>query len=279
MSEFIKRLKELENIKDNLIRERGMTFYVINYLRENKCCIPTEDWMAIVNHDYDPWCLIDEVTEHWTDHEKRDVMFTWSGEFEKIKLNEIDEITEPFMFWPEGTHGIDILDAMEEFFGINEEEEDNEVTKEVSYVFENGEQADVYRHDSNDYSVYFHNGDCSVRGSLWEIMDEVKECEAKSRVTKKKSEEDYEHTAMTSCGTYMNLWTTGSDYDCYVKFHEAEDKEKVDAATFATEDVCHHIMQNEYLETKKKKELIENLLGTYTDYGVGVIIIEKGSDN
>lgn len=91
-----------------------------------------------------------------------------------------------------------------------------------------------------------------------------------------KTKENYEATAMTSCGTYMNLWTTDSTYDCYIKFHEAEANETVDAAIKATEDVCHHIMQNEYMETKEKKELIEKLLDTYVDYGVAVFIIRKG---
>lgn len=50
-------------------------------------------------------------------------------------------------------------------------------TKETTIIFANGEVADIFRHGTDDYSIYLHNGDCSVRGSYLDIIEEIKETE------------------------------------------------------------------------------------------------------
>lgn len=203
--------------------------------------------------------------------------------------------------------------------------------------------ATIERHGHNDFSIYWHNGDCSSRGRLEELVEEMSKdtegdfkslLEAFILVMDEKEqfaiaeqlwnelEEDIEYddynnikedfywwckgtsrfeiwadleelfgidikkdfmeikgtkemisTPMTSCGRYMNIWNDMGEYDCYIKFHEAEDNEKINKAIDETENVCHRIMQNEHMKTEEKKKLIDSLLDIYTDYGVAVIII------
>ena len=35
---------------------------------------------------------------------------------------------------------------------------------------------EIYRFDKNDYEIYFCNQDCSVRGTLLDILQELAEC-------------------------------------------------------------------------------------------------------
>lgn len=293
MSDFTETLTKIEAIKNTHERVDVSNFYVSNHLRENDCCIPSEDWEMILYYDFDPWCLIGDITEHWTPELKRKVAKIWWKEFEYIETNDYGMTIEPFMFWSEGTDQFDIMEAFKDFFDIDviedkdfmgmvgfangeylvnafkrkQEENKMKETKETTIYFINGEMADVFRHGDNDYSIYFHNGDCSVRGSWLEIANEIEK-------HKSKQTNGYDSTAMTSCGRYMNLWTTDGEYDCYVKFHEAEDNDKIDKAIEETEDICHHIMKNKYMKTEEKRKLIDNLLDTYTEFGVGVIIVK-----
>lgn len=293
MSDFTETLTKIEAIENTHERVDVSNFYVSNHLRENNCCVPSEDWEMILCYDFDPWCLIGDITEHWTPELKRKVAKIWWKEFEYIETNDYGMTIEPFMFWSEGTDQFDIMEAFKDFFDIDviedkdfmgmvgfangeylvnafkrkQEENKMKETKETTIYFINGEMADVFRHGDNDYSIYFHNGDCSVRGSWLEIANEIEK-------HKSKQTNEYDSTAMTSCGRYMNLWTTDGEYDCYVKFHEAEDNDKIDKAIEETEDICHHIMKNKYMKTEEKRKLIDNLLDTYTEFGVGVIIVK-----
>jgi len=289
MSEFTMNLKNIENMKNDRERIEVSNFYVTNYLRENDCCISSEDWKTILFYDYDPWCLIYEMVEHWTPEKERKIAKVWWSEFKKVNTNDYGQTTEPFMFWPEGTDQFDIMEAFKDFFDIdviedkefmgmtgfangdallNKEQEKNDMkeTKETTIYFINGEMADVFRHGNNDYSIYFHNGDCSVRGSWLEIVNEIEK-------HKSKQTNECDDIAMTSCGRYMNIWATDGAYDCFIRFHEAENDEKVNKAIEATEDICHHIMKIKYMKPEAKRKLIDDLLDTYTEFGVGVIIV------
>lgn len=300
MSDFTMNLRNIENMKNDRERIEVSNFYVANYLRENDCCIPSEDWKTILFYDYDPWCLIYEVVEHWTPEKERKIAKVWWSEFEKVNTDDYGQTTEPFMFWSEGTDQFDIMEAFKDFFDIDVIEDKDFMgmksieegfdmpEKEITYIFENGNHADVFRHGRNDYSVYFHDEDYSVRGSWLEIATEVKDYGAKQvsiidQVNKTWNKEKEDEMASTSCGRYMNIWAIDGAYDCLIKFHEAEDDDKIDEAIKATENICHHIMKNKYMKTKEKRNLIDNLLDTYTEFGVGVIIItdkaKERSDN
>lgn len=290
MSEFTKNLRNFENMKNDRERIEVSNFYITNYLRENDCCIPSEDWKAILSYDYDPWCLISEVTEHWTNTMKRKVAKIWWKVFKNTEMDEDEMTMTPFMFWSEGTDQFDIMDAFKDFFDVDVitdkdflgmksiEKGFDMPEKEITYIFENGNHVNVFRHGRNDYSVYFHDENYSVRGSLLEIATEVKDYRAKQtsitdQVTKTWIKEKGDEMASTSCGRYMNIWAIDGTYDCFIKFHEAEDNNKVDEAIKATGDICHHIMKNKYMKTEEKRKLIDNLLDTYTEFGVGVIIV------
>ena len=298
MSDFTETLTKIETIKNTRERVDVSNFYVSNHVRENDCCIPSEDWEMILYYDFDPWCLIDDITEHWTPELKRKVAKIWWNEFKKVNIDDCGRTTEPFMFWPEATDQFDIMEAFKDFFDVdviedekfmgmtgftngdallNKEREKNDMkeTKEVTFWFADNEQADVFRHGNNDYSIYFHNGDYSIRGSWLEIATEVKNYETKqvNQVNKTWNKKKEDEMALTSCGRYMNIWAIDGTYDCLIKFHEAEDDDKIDEAIKGTEDICHHIMQNKYMKTEEKRKLIDDLLDTYTEYGVGVIAI------
>lgn len=290
MSDFTINLRNIENMKNDRERIEVSNFYVTNYLRKNDCCIPSEDWKTILFYDYDPWCLIYEVVEHWTPEKERKIAKVWWSEFEKVNTDDYGQTTEPFMFWPEGTDQFDIMGAFKDFFDIDVIEDEEFMgmksieegfdmsEKEITYIFENGNHADVFRHGRNDYSVYFHDEDCSVRGSWLEIATEVKNYKAKQmsitdQINKTWNKKKEDEMALTSCGRYMNIWAIDGAYDCLIKFHEAEDDDKIDEAIKATEDICHHIMQNKYMKTEEKRKLIDDLLDTYTEYGYGVGVI------
>lgn len=230
MSEFTRNLRNFENMKNDHERIEVSNFYITNYLRENDCCISSEDWKTILFYDYDPWCLIYEIVEYWTPEKERKIAKVWWSEFEKVNIDDYSRITEPFMFWPEATDQFDIMEAFKDFFGIN-------VIEDEEFMGMTG----------------FANGNALLKGKEEDMKNDS--------------------TAMTSCGRYMNLWTPDGEYDCYIKFHEIEDDDKVDKAIEATEDICHHIMQNKYMKTEAKRKLIDDLLDTYTEFGVGVIIV------
>lgn len=91
-----------------------------------------------------------------------------------------------------------------------------------------------------------------------------------------------ENHPMTSVGTYINLWTTGGDYDVFIILHEAEPFEHFEKIVDCNvEDTCHTIMQNKHLSIKEKKKIINAIFNGYTDYGVRIFInsIKKGDDN
>lgn len=237
MSDFAMNLKNIEGIKNDRERIKVSDFYVTNHLRENDCCIPSEDWKVIVYYNFDPWCLIMDITEHWTPELKRKVAKIWWEEFKKIHTDDYGQTIEPFIFWSEGTALFDIMEAFKDFFDIN--------------VIEDKDFMSI---------IGFTNGDYLVN------------------TLKRNREEEMISTPMTNCGRYMNIWNDMGEYDCYIKFHEAEEDNKIDKAVEETENVCHHIMQDKHMKTETKKELIDQLLATYTDYGVEVIIIKDKNE-
>lgn len=243
MSDFTMNLRNIENMKNDRERIEVSNFYVTNYLRENDCCISSEDWKTILFYDYDPWCLIYEVVEHWTPEKERKIAKLWWSEFEKINTDDYGQITESFMFWPEGTDQFDIMEAFKDFFDI-----------------------DVITDKDFMGMVGFANGDYLVEA-----------------LKRKQEENKMVATPMTNCGRYMNVWNDMGEYDCFIIFHEAEDNDKIDKAIEETENICHHIMQNKYMKTEAKRKLIDDLLDTYTEFGVGVIIVtdkaKERSDN
>lgn len=238
MSDFTETLTKIEIIENTHERVDVSNFYVSNHLRENDCCIPSEDWEMILCYDFDPWCLIDDITEHWTPELKRKVAKIWWEEFKKINTDDYGQTTEPFMFWPEGTDQFDIMDAFKDFFDID--------------VIEDKDFMGMLGFTSRDYLV--------------------------NTLKKNQEEKEMISTPMTSCGRYMNIWNDMGEYDCYIKFHEAEENNKIDKTIEETENICHHIMQDRHMETKAKKELIDELLATYTDYGIEVIIIRDKNE-
>lgn len=238
MSDFTMNLRNIENMKNDRERIEVSNFYVTNYLRENDCCISSEDWKTILFYDYDPWCLIYEVVEHWTPEKERKIAKLWWSEFEKINTDDYGQITESFMFWPEGTDQFDIMEAFKDFFDID-------VIEDKDFMGMLG----------------FANGDYLVNA-----------------LKRNQEEKEMASTPMTSCGRYMNIWNDMGEYDCYIKFHEAEENNKIDKTIEETENICHHIMQNKHMETETKKELIDELLSTYTDYGIEVIIVRDKNE-
>lgn len=224
MSIFTNWIKEIENIKDEHTRNDLMSFYVINYMKENDCCLSNEDWTAIMENDFDPWCLMSEVTEHWTKEKIKEIALIWWNIFKKISIDDYGMLTEQFLFWLPGTDQYYIFEAFEDFFDID-------VIKDKDFMgLDNSEK---------------------------------NKKESKEMIT----------TPMTSCGYYMNIWDDMGNYDCFIRFHEAESNDYITKAIEETEDVCHHIMQNKHMGTKEKQKLIIDLLDTYTDLGVQVIII------
>lgn len=238
MSDFTETLTKIETIENTHERVDVSNFYVSNHLRENDCCIPSEDWEMILCYDFDPWCLIEDVTEHWTPELKRKVAKIWWEELKKIHTDDYGQIIEPFMFWSEGTDQFDIMEAFKDFFDI-----------------------DVIEDKDFMSMVGFTNGDYLVNA-----------------LKRNQGEKEMISTPMTSCGRYMNIWNDMGEYDCYIKFHEAEENNKIDKTIEETENICHHIMQNKHMETETKKELIDELLSTYTDYGIEVIIIRDKNE-
>lgn len=149
--------------------------------------------------------------------------------------------------------------------------------KETTIYFADGNQADIYRYEPNYYAIQFSTGSIWY-GSYLKILNIIKDYEAKLiNVNEHDNEENH---PMTSCGRYMNLWTTGGDYDVFILFHEAEDKSQIDKVVDKMKDICHSIMGFSHLTTNRKQELIKIYLDNYTEYGVQIFIhpIKKEDD-
>lgn len=271
MSDFTMNLRNIENMKNDRERIEVSNFYVTNYLRENDCCIPSEDWKTILFYDYDPWCLIYEVVEHWTPEKERKIAKLWWDEFKKINTDDYGHITEPFMFWSEGTDQFDIMEAFKDFFNIDviedkdfmgmigfangdylvnafkRKQEENKMEEETTIYFANGDKAIVHRYGINDYSIYFEDVDSSVRGTFLDVVNEIKAKE-KHIETKAINNRDLtpdmvfdeEDHPMMSEGNYLNFWTTGGNYDVFIIYHGMERFTNDEIV----EKVVHYIMNH-----------------------------------
>lgn len=254
MNEFRLNLRNFENMRNDRERIEVSNFYVTNYLKEHDCCISSEDWKTILFYDYDPWCLIMDITEHWTPELKRKVAKTWWEEFKKINTDDYGQTTEPFMFWSEGTDQFDIMEAFKDFFDID-------VIKDKDFMG----------------MVGFTNGDYLIN-TLKRNQEEKEMIKDKIMDANKKDNE--ENHPMTSYGNYMNLWTTDGDYDVFIIMNEAESQgnfEKIFNSN--VEDTCHAIIQNNNLSMKEKKDIIQSIFDAYTDYGIQFFYVKKEGDN
>ncbi len=259
MSDFTETLTKIEAIENTHERVDVSNFYVSNHLRENDCCIPSEDWKMILYYDFDPWCLIEDVTEHWTPELKRKVAKTWWEKFEEVDIDDYGNIRLDFMFWETGTDQFDIMEAFKDFFDI-----------------------DVIEDKDFMGMVGFINGDYLVNALKrnQEEKEMTKDEDYKTKITDTNKKDNEENHPMTSYGNYMNLWTTGGDYDVFIIMNEAESPgnfEKIFNSN--VEDTCHAIMQNSNLSIKEKKDIIQTIFDAYTDYGIQFLYVKKGSDN
>ena len=254
MNEFRLNLRNFENMRNDRERIEVSNFYVTNYLKEHDCCISSEDWKTILFYDYDPWCLIMDITEHWTPELKRKVAKIWWEELKKMHTDDYGQTIEPFMFWSEGTDLFDIMEAFKDFFDI-----------------------DVIEDKDFMNMIGFINGDYLVN-TLKRNREKKEMVKDKIMDTNKKDNE--ENHPMTSYGNYMNLWTTGGDYDVFIIMNEAESQgnfEKIFNSN--VEDTCHAIIQNNNLSMKEKKDIIRSIFDAYTDYGIQFFYVKKEEDN
>ncbi len=259
MSDFTETLTKIETIKNTHERVDVSNFYVSNHVRENDCCIPSEDWEMILYYDFDPWCLIDDITEHWTPELKRKVAKIWWEEFKKVNTDDYGQTTEPFMFWSEGTDQFDIMEAFKDFFDID--------------VIEDKEFMGMIGFANGDYLV-----NALKRNQKEKEM--TKDEDYKTKITDANKKDNEENHPMTSYGNYMNLWTTGGDYDVFIIMNEAESQgnfEKIFNSN--VEDTCHSILQNSNLSIKEKKDIIQTIFDAYTDYGIQFFYVKKEGDD
>lgn len=312
MSDFTETLTKIEAIKNTHERVDVSNFYVSNHLRENDCCIPLEDWRMILDYDYDPWCLISDITEHWTPELKRKVAKIWWKEFKYIETNDYGMTIEPFIFWPEETDQFDIMEAFKDFFDIDviedkdfmgmvgfangdylvntlkRKQEENKIKEETTIYFANGDKAIVHRYGTNDYSIYFEDMDSSVRGTFLDVVNEIKakekHIETKAINNRDLTPEmafDEEDHPMVSEGNYLNFWTTSGDYDVFIIYHEMERFTNDDIV----EKVVHHIMDHRKVNDTKEQlaKKIHDALEALVDweYNTPHVIVDsmKGSDN
>lgn len=148
--------------------------------------------------------------------------------------------------------------------------------KETTIYFADGNQADVFRHGHNEYSIYFNEPGSTVYGSYLDIAKAIENYEEKM------INMNEENHPMTSVGTYINYWNTCGNYDVFVILNEVETVEHFETIMDNNvEDICHSIMQNNNLSIEGKKRAIETIFNKFTDYGVQIFInpIEKGDDN
>lgn len=150
--------------------------------------------------------------------------------------------------------------------------------KETTIYFADGNQADIYRYEPDYYAIQFSSTGSIWYGSYLKILNVIKDYEAKLIDTNKTDNE--ENHPMTSVGTYINVWTTGRDYDVFIILHEAESQDNLEKIVNCNvEDTCHTIMQNNNLSTKEKKEIIQTIFDAYTDYGIQFLYLKKEGDN
>lgn len=312
MGEFTINLRNIENMKNDRERIEVSNFYVTNYLRENDCCISSEDWKTILFYDYDPWCLIYEVVEHWTPEKERKIAKLWWDEFAKINIDDYDRITEPFMFWPEGTDQFDIMEAFKDFFDIDviedkdfmgmvgfangkylvnafkRKQEENKMKEETTIYFANGDKAIIHRYGTNDYSIYFEDVDSSVRGTFLDVVNEIKAKEKyiETKTTNKKDLTseivfDEENYPVVSCGEYLNFWTTEADYDVFIIFHELQTNQHEEVCEKVVHQIMNHRKTNDTKEELSKR--IQDALWALVDWEENepcvFITHVKGDDN
>lgn len=232
MSDFTMNLRNIENMKNDRERIEVSNFYVTNYLRENDCCIPSEDWKTILFYDYDPWCLIYEIVEYWTPEKERKIAKVWWSEFEKINTDDYGQTTEPFMFWSEGTDQFDIMEAFKDFFDI-----------------------DVITDKDFMGMVGFVNGDYLVNAiKRKQEENKMKEETINNRDLTPDMLFDENNYPMISSGTYLNYWTTEGDYDVFIIFHKLQTNQHDEIC----EQVVHQIM-NHRKKTDTKEQLAKRI--------------------
>ena len=297
MSDFTETLTKIEAIENTHERVDVSNFYVSNHLRENDCCIPSEDWEMILYYDYDPWCLIMDITEHWTPELKRKVAKIWWEKFEEVDIDDYGNIRLDFMFWETGTDQFNIMEAFKDFFGIdviedkdfmgmvgfingdylvntlkrNQEEKEMTREKETTIYFADGREANIYRYKPNEYCIEFNDTGSREYGSYSEIVKMLEDY--KTKITDANKKDDEENHPMTSVGTYINFWNTYGNYDVFVILNEAETVEHFETIMDNNvEDICHSIMQNNNLSIEGKKRAIETIFNKFTDYGVQIFI-------
>lgn len=150
--------------------------------------------------------------------------------------------------------------------------------KETTIYFADGREADIYRYKPNEYCIQFNDTGSREYGSYLEIAKIIEDYKAKITDANKKDNE--ENHPMTSVGTYINVWTTGRDYDVFIILHEAESQDNLKKIVDCNvEDTCHTIMQNNNLSIKEKKEIIQTIFDAYTDYGIQFLYLKKEGDN
>lgn len=150
--------------------------------------------------------------------------------------------------------------------------------KETTIYFADGRNANIYRYKPNEYCIEFNDTGEREYGSYLEIVKMIENYKAKITDANKKDNE--ENHSMISAGTYINLWTTGGDYDVFIILHEAEPFghfEKI--VDHNVEDACHSILQNNNLSIKEKKNIIQTMFDAYTDYGIQFFYIKKEGEN
>ncbi len=157
---------------------------------------------------------------------------------------------------------------------------EKEKEKEVSISYGDGNLVDVYRYGHNKYSAFFHDDNHCVYGDYMDVARAVAKYGEKGSGAAGQTDsipvEDEENHAMCSCGNYMNLWTTGGDYDVFIMLHEAEPQENFDKIIeHEVDETCRKVMRNTKLSTEEKKSLVETIFAAYTDFGVEVMIVEK----
>ncbi len=149
--------------------------------------------------------------------------------------------------------------------------------KETTIYFADGREANIYRYKPNEYCIEFNDTGSREYGSYLEIVKIIESYKAK---TINASKDDEENHPMTSVGTYINLWTTGGDYDVFIILNEAEPFEHFEKIIDSNvEDTCHSILQNSNLSIKEKKNVIQIIFDAYTDYGIQFLYVKKEGEN
>ena len=150
--------------------------------------------------------------------------------------------------------------------------------KETTICFADGREANIYRYKLDEYCIQFNDTGSREYGSYMEIVKIIEDY--KTKITDANKKDNEENHPMTSVGTYINLWTTGGDYDVFIILHEAEPFEHFEKIVDCNvEDTCHNILQNSNLSMKEKKNIIKTIFDAYTDYGIQFFYVKKEGDN